>query len=225
MEPKENPRWWTRPVLFGVLMVAGVLLAGWLVQLVVRAPGAMIRETGRGSADAIRAVTGVFEEFAQLRPKVIERETVVLEQSAPIAELAVLQKDFQYEFEWKSTWIGSVKVIRVRAAFRAKAGFDLHEPFTVRIRENGDITALLPPAKLLSVERVGELRFEDSDGWWNKVNNAERASALNEFERQARERIAASGILQEAETQSLDRLRELAAKNGAPMLFRFNRQD
>jgi hypothetical protein len=221
MESKENPRWWIRPVLFGVLMMAGVLFAGWLVKLVVHAPGEMIREAGKGSADALRAVTDVFQEFAQLQPKVIEHEVVVLQQSAPIAELAVLQKDFDYEFQWMSTFLGSQKTIRVRAAFRAKAGFDLTDPFVVRLFDNGEIKADLPPAKILSVERIGDLAFEDSDGWWNKVTGAERQSALNDFEKEARKRIADSDILAETESQALARLKELAAKNGSPMTFRF----
>jgi len=178
--------------------------------------------TSASASSSLKKITGIFSEALQLTPKIVQDNKVILQQSAPIAEFAILKKEASYQFTWIHSWMGSEKRIEVKGNYRAKAGFDLTEPFTVTLEHDGSVHADLPPAKLLSLERAGELEFKDANGWFNKVTSEERTEVLNTFEQKAREEMLQSGILKEAEDQALARLQDLAKRNGQEMIFRFH---
>jgi len=184
-------------------------------------PGAILGGAGSATTDTLKNISAIFTEAFQLTPKVVQNNVVILQQSAPIAEFSVLKKEGAYSFSWIHTWMGSEKKIEVNGRYRAKAGFDLEEPFLVTLEKDGTLLADLPPAKLLSFEKVGDLEFKDSNGWFNRVTSEERSQVLNSFEKQAKAEMLESGILQEAEAQSLQRLKELSRRNGQDMVFRF----
>lgn len=187
-------------------------------------PGAMVRGVGAAGEKTLKNISNIFTEAFQLTPAIVQDHKIILQQNAPIAEFAVLKKEGSYEFTWIHTWMGSEKKIEVKGNYRAKAGFDLTEPFTVTLEKDGTVRADLPPAKLLSFEKMGELDFKDSNGWFNKVTSEERSQVLNSFEKKAREEMLGSGILRETEAQALQRLEDLAKRNGQEMVFRFHRE-
>ncbi len=143
--------------------------------------------------DAFAAVTGV-------QPRVTVNEHVVFEQSSPVLQLAVLEREMVVERETTDTWLGSTKHLRVRGTFRVKAGFDLTQPFSVNI--DGalaqTIRVHLPPPRLLSVE-LERLETPTVDsGLWNPVQPEEFAEEVNALNTEARLKANQQGMMAEA---------------------------
>ena len=153
----------------------------------------------------------------RVQPEVRINHTVIYGQTAPVAELAVVSQEEYVELsqkEQKQIWgIGiplSQTETRLGATFRVKAGFDLRERFVVRLSPTGgEVTVSLPPARILSVEAVGPVSWQEDNNWLNWTTPEERQQALNDLMASAREAATASGILDKAEAQARERLREV----------------
>ncbi|MEM1057798.1 MAG: DUF4230 domain-containing protein [Verrucomicrobiota bacterium] len=172
--------------------------------------------------EQVAEVQGLFTQAFNLRPEIRVNQTVVYSQTSPIEELAVVRKEELVEIKIKESrqiWSTDIpmtgKELYVRAIYRFKAGFDLGEPFVVNIDPGtGEVTAELPPAEILSLERVGPLTMKEDAGWLTSINSEDREKLLNQLEATARREAENSGILQEAEEQARQRLQELAERNG-----------
>jgi hypothetical protein len=143
-------------------------------------------------------------------------ETVVIEEMAPIAEIAVVERPMLVEYRWAHTWLGSTKTLHMQGTFVAKAGFNLQEPFTIRInRHSRDVRATLPPPRLLSVEMTGYRILEDESGWWNAISNSDRETAVMQLTDTARRQALSSGLLADAQRTARARITEILERNGA----------
>jgi hypothetical protein len=174
---------------------------------------------------ANRTLTHVQDAFAQVfqvRPQVTVNERVVLTQTSPIAELAVVSKEelvtlgFNQHLEVLSYEIPlTEKTLSVQAVFRLKAGFDLREPFRVKVNPaTHQVEATLPHAKILSVEQVGDLTFHGDDSALNRITDAEREKLLNDLNTNAHVQAEGSSLKSDAEEQAVGRLQQLLAHNG-----------
>jgi hypothetical protein len=172
-----------------------------------------------------RAVDHVREAFAsilQVQPKITINERVVQTQTAPIAELAVVTREESATLgfdEHKEIWSYEIplteKKITVSGVYRLKAGYDLHEPFSVAIDPSTHvIRATMPPATILSVEQVGDLTFQGEDSVLNRLSDDERTKAVNALADLARQTAASSTLRHDADDQVGQRLKELLAHNG-----------
>lgn len=179
---------------------------------------------------AARAAVGVAQAFAgafHMQPEIRINQTILTTQTAPIAELAVVSKEQLVTYAlnekielFKHTVPFTGKSIVAQAAYRIKAGYDLKQPFRVDIdSRTGRITAQLPPAKILSVERIGELSLQDRDDWLNRITPDERQKVINELDALARTGAENSGLVADAEKQAETRLTELAAENGQKIII------
>lgn len=164
------------------------------------------------TADGVRqGISEVFVDFLHVRPEVREGTKVVWGQTAAKNQIVVAEKRIEVEYDWEHVWLGSHKVIRLRQAYRVKAGFDLGKPFWVELGpEAGQATACLPFPEILAVSQEGALTYRDEDGWWNKVTDADRAGALAKLAEEAQRKAVQSGILREAEEMTGSRLTDLA---------------
>jgi hypothetical protein len=179
----------------------------------------------RCTYSAERAVDRVRDAFAavlQVQPKITINERIVQTQTAPIAELAVVTREELISLgfdEHKELWSYSLplteKKLTVSGTFRVKAGYDLHEPFSVAIDPaTHRIAATLPPAKILSVEQVGDLTFQGEDSLLNRLSDDERAHAVNDLAAMARKAAEGSSLTHDADDQVRTRLDQLLAHNG-----------
>ncbi len=179
----------------------------------------------RCTYSAERAVDHVRDAFAavlQVQPKITINERVVQTQTAPIAELAVVTREELISLgfdEHKELWSYSLplteKKLTVSATYRIKAGYDLHQPFSVTIDPTTHaIAATLPPAKILSVEQVGDLSFEGEDSLLNRLSDEERTKAVNDLAALARKAAETSSLTHDADDQVRTRLDQLLAHNG-----------
>lgn len=173
---------------------------------------------------ADRTAAHVQDAFAQVfkvQPQVTVNQRVVMTQTAPIAELAVVSKEelvkigFTQHLEVLSYEVPlTEKMLSVEAVFRLKAGFDLHEPFRVEIDSAHRIKATLPRAKILSVEQIGTLTFHGEDATLNRITDAEREKLLNSLQELARAQAEKSTLKTDAETQATERLQQILSHNG-----------
>jgi Protein of unknown function (DUF4230) len=173
----------------------------------------------------IASVKNAFVQVFQIQPQITMNQRVILTQTAPIAELAVVSKDELVKLELTqhldllSYQIPlTEKDLTVEAVFRLKAGFDLHKPFHVTIDPlTHAVHANLPHAKILSVEQVGDLTYHSEDATLNKVTDEERQKLLNGLMQTAHIQADQSGLKEDAEKQANDRLQELFSHNGEKM--------
>ena len=174
------------------------------------------------TARAVAQVRDAFASVLQVQPKITINERVVQTQTAPIAELAVVTREelvslgFDEHEQILSYPIPLTgKKLSVEGTYRIKAGYDLHEPFSVTIDPmTRRVAATLPPAKILDVEQVGDLTFHGEDSVLNRLSDDERSKAVNDLAQLARQTAASSSLRRDAEAQVRQRLEELLAHNG-----------
>jgi hypothetical protein len=175
--------------LVGALLLLALLLAFVFYRLETWP----VRTADRGVAkleQLARKARDSFVELAHLQPKVTVNDAVYLEQTATVAELAVLARRVQVEHEMTHTWAGSTKRVRLHGTYLVKAGFDLHKRFTVKIRPN-EIVVELPHAQILSVEQENVEVLALENGFWNRISPQDVQSQLAALSTQAREKAAA----------------------------------
>jgi hypothetical protein len=169
---------------------------------------------------AARTAEAVKEEF-HVTPQVKINQTIVIEQNTPIMEFATVARQLMVDYAWSHTWLGSTKAIHLRGVFTAKAGVDLREPFTLAIQRNPlHVDASLPPPKILSMTLDSYDVLQDEDGWWNKISNADRDSAMKQLQTTAMTQAVSSGMLDEVKASMEGRIKEIVEKNGATVEFK-----
>jgi hypothetical protein len=202
----------------GLCLVLVTLAA--ICLLALRACNSAVNQTVSHVADA-------FSQVLHVQPQVTVNERVVLAQTAPIAELAVVQKDELITISLdEHLAVLSVpiplteKKLAAEATFRVKAGFDLREPFSVSLDPRArDLKAQMPHAKILSVEQLSPVALHGEDAILNRVNDDERTEILKNLLDAARDAAEKSGLCQEAEKQVAARLTELMHRNGQTLLI------
>jgi hypothetical protein len=198
----------TRIVLISAAVsVAALAIALAVYVIVVKVPTDL----------AHNVAEGVRHNF-NFTPEVRLNETVVVQQSAPILELATVSKSLMVEETYTHTFLGSTKILVVRGIFTAKAGYDLNQKFLLRITTNPTkITAEFPEPKLLSLEMTRYEVVRDESGWWNYITREEREAAVNRLQDKARQQALASGLLRDAQTLMERELHTLLGAHGVPV--------
>lgn len=175
-------------------------------------------------------VRDAFNEALRVQPQVTVNQRVVLTQTAPIAELAVVTKEelvtlgFDEHLEVLSLQIPlTEKKLTAEATYRLKAGFDLTEPFSVEINPvTHAVSAEMPRAKILSVERVGDLIYHGEDAMLNRITDDERTQILNSLDQAAHDAAEKSSLKIEAEQKVTERLNQLMSHNGHSLQIEWN---
>ena len=156
-------------------------------------------------------ISEVFVDLLHVRPEVREGTQVVWGQTSARTEVIVAAKKIEVGYDWEHRWMGSRKVIRLIQSYEVKAGFDLAKPFWIELSPTGaEAIAHLPNPEILAVTPVGEVSYQDEDGWWNKVTNEDRAGALRALVAEARRRGEQGPLLDEAKEMTGSRLTDLS---------------
>jgi len=170
----------------------------------------------------IERVRDAFAQVLRVQPQITVNQRVVMTQTAPIAELAVVTREelvtlgFTEHLEVLSMQVPlTEKAITVEAPYRLKAGFDLREPFSVEIDPNThQLQASMPHAKILSVEQAGNLVYHAEDAVLNRITDEEREKMVNDLNAAARDSAEKSTLKMDAEQQVTQRLNDLMSHNG-----------
>jgi hypothetical protein len=206
----------TRGISSWVIVVAllGIIWLATLYLFFFKAPAAFVDkgvETAEKSYALARKVAKDVIQALQFQPKVTIGSEVVYEQSAPILELATVERRFAQSYSWENKWLGSTKRIELRGTFLAKAGYDMTKRFEVDISADGkDVRATVPAAQILSVELQSEKIMQDEEGLWNALSSEDRENAKNELLKLARANVERSNLKSQADDELMRRLREAA---------------
>jgi hypothetical protein len=184
-----------------VLLIVGTM-ASYVLLVVVPT---QLAERGY---EAARTLGEDFKKAFQFTPEITVNNTVVLNQQTPILEMAVLAQNFEHRYTWTNTWLNSTKQIFITGTFEAKAGFDLHQKFSIVLKEDKAIIKL-PEPQILSVESQGDITYRDENGVWNWINTDDRTRATNAFIRDARTYANQATFVKDAKDQMEKRLRAL----------------
>lgn len=160
------------------------------------------------SYEAAKTLGEDFRKAFQFTPEITVNNTIVLNQQTPVLELAVLSQNFEHRYSWENTWLGSTKQIAISGTFEAKAGFDLHQKFSITLKEDKAFV-LLPEPKILSVESQGDIIYRDEHGIWNWIDPDDRTAATNAFINDARKYSEQSVFVQDAKSKMEERLKAL----------------
>lgn len=192
------------------LVIATCAVSAWLFFFTAA------RETRRNAADFAEAVKNTLN----FTPKVIVDRTVIFQESTPVLELVSTKRRFTHRMNWKSTWLGSTKVIELTGEFTASAGFDLREPFTVEFDSRSNTVRVRhPQPRLLSVQ-LDSVKTSQDSGWWNAITDEDRTSVLNAFTTDARKLAETrSPLLDDARVALRHQLSDLLLKTGLKIEF------
>jgi hypothetical protein len=190
------------------LFLGLVIFVGIGVRACLDLPEKLASRTAGGVREGI---SEVFVDLLHVRPEVREGTQVVWGQTSARTEVIVAAKKIEVGYDWEHCWMGSRKVIRLTQSYEVKAGFDLAKPFWIELGPTGaEATAHLPNPEILAVTPVGEVSYQDEDGWWNKVTNEDRAEALQALVAEARRRGEQGPLLAEAKEMTGSRLTDLS---------------
>jgi hypothetical protein len=181
---------------------------------------------------AVTQVSNAFASVLKVQPRVTINERIILAQTAPIAELAVVTKPelvtvgLDENFQVLSFQLPlTEKKLTAEATFRIKAGFDLSEPFDVSIDpQNHAVKATMPHAKILSVEQVGDVTLQSDDAVLNRISTEDHELIEKNLLAAARNAAENSGLKEDAEAQVQARLTELLQHNGQTLLIDWQKE-
>lgn len=195
----------------GIAIVIAAIMASAYFML-VKAPAA----AGNKWYELAQKVGKDIDDVIHFRPRVTSSGITLLKESYSINELSTTERQFEHNHIWETAWLGSTKRIEYKGKFRAKAGYDLTQPFSIDISADGKtIRAHMPSARINSVEQLKMELIKDENGLWNKISPQEREQALNALLQNARTSLEKSDILKEADKAFMSQLEE-AIRKSAP---------
>lgn len=147
-----------------------------------------------------------------LTPQVIINQKIVYKRTNEILQLAMIEQDYDVEYETSDKLLGSEKRIHLRGMYRAKIGFDLQKGFNIEVHRGGflkpgQVTLQLPRAEILSVEPL-DIQKTSSSGLINWVLNKDIENATKELNALALDKASKLEMLDDAERRIENRLNE-----------------
>jgi hypothetical protein len=203
-----------RKIVLVIVLLITLSITAYVLIVVI--PTRLARRSYEGARQIGHDISKIF----QVTPEVTVKNTVVLEQQTPIMELATLSQTFQHRYEWTNTWLGSTKKIKMTGSFQAKAGFDLSNKFSLEI--NDDVVVVtLPGPKLLSLESMDDVTFEDENGFINWVNMDDRSKAVNAFTSDAKRYAQEAAFVASAQEEMEKKMTEILRLHGKRAEIRY----
>ena len=147
-----------------------------------------------------------------LTPQVTINQKIIYKRTNEILQLAMIEQDYDVEYETSDKLLGSEKRIHLRGMYRAKIGFDLQKGFNIEVHRGGflkpgQVTLHLPRAEILSVEPL-DIQKTSSSGLINWVLNKDIEIATKELNALALDKASKLEMLDDAEKRIENRLNE-----------------
>ncbi len=190
-----------------VIATAICMVMATIISVSILIPTYVMRQM---AGDATKAV----KELIQIEPRVTVNNVVVVQESKPIIEVALVTRDVLVEHKFIHTWMGSTKELHLRCPYRVKAGFKLTESgVDIRIKNHWfsrrvAIEADMPEPVILSVD-AGRLEIlKEDDGYWNKIKKEDRELALVEMRVKASNEARKAGIKDDVQRLVEEKIRQ-----------------
>jgi len=208
----------SRKIVFYILFIIVLTSAAYVALVVI--PSRILHR----SYEAAKQLGKDIQHAFKFTPEISVSNTVVLQQQSATLELATLIQRFQHKYEWTNTWMGSTKEITITGSMEAKIGFNLNKRFAIEIDKKKAVV-VLPEPQLLSVEPLGDLKFEDENGVWNWVNNNDRSNAINAFQTDARAYATRANFASETKGMVEQKLTSILKSYVDKVEFRYEETD
>jgi hypothetical protein len=208
----------SRKIILLILLLITVSITAYVIVVII--PARLAEKSYEGAKQIGRDISKVL----QFTPEIKVNNTIVLRQQTPILELATVSQKFQHQYDWMNTWMGSTKKINISGVFEAKAGFDLAQKCSIDIREDVAYVTF-PPAQILSVESMGDLKFRDEHGVWNWISNEDREAAVNAFQQDARRYAEQAEFIKQAEVNVQEQLRKIFESHHMKVMIQFTPEE
>jgi len=180
-----------------------------ILRAATAAPGAAIEGLGGGAANALRSVLDVFRNST-----ITINDRVFLPRQEPVLRLSTYQCEFDHEREMHIAWMGSEKVVAIKAHVVANIGFDLKKYCSVAIDNIGRrIVVTLGRPEVLSLE-ISNPTYTSANGWLTAVNDEDRNRVLAELNQSARAIAASPSYLQAAIDSGKSQIGKLLGGSG-----------
>lgn len=169
----------------GAVLIGALAMLFWGVRSCITAPVEKPMEVAEKLIEAGREVglTLINKGFSSDHGGV----ALIVQKDEKVANLVTVERTFEYEYRYSTTWWWSKKTLILKAAYRAHGGIDLEGPEPLRViipaGNKGPITAEGLHGKLVSCEMVeGSLRIvRDDAGIWNRLTSEDAAIAVNQL--------------------------------------------
>jgi hypothetical protein len=185
---------------------------------------ALIGAPGKALLQFCERLAGDMDKVVHAKPTVTVTNKVVVQETKPIAELAMASKVLTVESSFTHEWLGSTKTLALNGEFLAKAGFDLNTGFQVNVQDQPRrVQIILPPPKLLSCEMTTAGTVSEENGWWNKISSADRDTDWNGLRDEARREAAVSSVILDARHEIEARLRAIPELTNVPVEFFYSK--
>ncbi|HPH46045.1 MAG TPA: DUF4230 domain-containing protein [Chryseolinea sp.] len=203
-----------RKIILVILLLITASIAGYVIIVVI--PARLAQQT----YDGAKQIGKDIGDALQFTPEISIQNTIVVQQQASILELATLSQKFQHKYEWKNQWLGSEKTITITGTIDAKVGFDLRKKFNIVIDETS-ARVILPDPQILSIESLGDLKFEDENGYWNWVNAQDRSLAVNAFMVNARRYAEQAPFVKDANKSVEEKITTILKSHGKTVVIQY----
>ena len=181
---------------------------------------ALIGAPGNELLQFCERLAGDMDKLLHAKPTVTITNRVVIQETKPIAELAMAEKGLTVQSSYTHEWLGSIKTLTLSGDFLAKAGFDLNSGFRVNVQLNPRrIQIVLPPPKLLSCEMTNAGTVSEENGWWNRISAADRDADWTSLREEAHRQAAVSSVIMDARKEIETRLRSIPELRDVPVEF------
>lgn len=204
----------SRKIILYIILLVTFAAAAYVVLVVIPT------RLAQRSYDGAKQLGKDIGEAFNVTPEITVNNTVVIQQQAPVFELATLSQTFQHQYQWTNVWLGSTKQIRITGSFNAKAGFDLDRRFAIEINEK-KATVIFPEPRILSLEPQSDIKFEDENGVWNWVNTDDRSKAINAFQSDARKYAEKADFVAQAKVEAEKKLSAILKNYAEEIEFRY----
>ncbi len=172
----------------------------------------MLRKEG---GQAARGAMELVKQALNITPEVTVTSYVTRQKTTDTFELASVKKEFPVQYHYEHKQYGSTKRLELVGQYTVKAGFDLRERFSLQVdQKSGRVRADFPAPKILSVQQDGYKVVNDESGYWNRLNQKDQETAVNDMNRKARETALQLQVCQQAKDALRRQLLELARKAG-----------
>jgi hypothetical protein len=203
-----------RKIILVIILLITASITGYVILVVI--PARLAKQT----YDGAKQIGKDIGDALQFTPEISIGNTIVIQQQTSILELATLSQKFQYEYAWKNNWLHSEKTINITGTLNAKVGFDLRKKFNIVIHEtNARVT--LPQPQILSIESLGDFKFEDENGLWNWVNTQDRSLAVNAFMVNARRFGEQASFIQDAKKSLEEKITTILKSHGKTVVIQY----
>ena len=181
----------------------------------------------KGPTAAGKRLSDALEEGLHARPTVYLSQHVVVEEKRPIAELALVSRPTSVEHRMERELLYSKAQLVLRADFNVKAGFDLRSPqFTAHLDSGLKKAGIhLPSPRVLSLEMTRYEVLEDRSGWWSKISNSDRETALRQMQAEAKLEAIRAGLLADCKKEIEQHLSRVSKRAGMVLEYRYWRED